>query len=114
MYDQFIWFIGVVEDRMDPLRLGRCKVRCFGYHSHDISEQPTETLPWALPMTPVTSASQTGVGESPTGPVEGTWVMGFFRDGNDMQEPIFMGTIPGIPETPGAKRRGAFQDNRWS
>ena len=21
MYDQFIWFTGVVEDRMDPLRL---------------------------------------------------------------------------------------------
>ena len=29
MYDQFIWFTGVVEDRMDPLRLGRCKVRAF-------------------------------------------------------------------------------------
>ena len=114
MYDQFIWFTGVVEDRMDPLRLGRCKVRAFGYHSHDISEQPTETLPWALPLAPVTSASQTGVGESPTGPVEGTWVMGFFRDGKDMQEPIFMGTIPGIPETPGSKRRGAFADNRWA
>ena len=114
MYDNFKWFIGVVEDRMDPLRLGRCKVRCFGYHSHDINEQPTDTLPWALPMSPVTSASQTGVGESPTGPVEGTWVMGFFRDGEDMQEPIFMGTIPGIPEVPGSKRRQAFTDNRWT
>ena len=53
MYDQFIWFTGVVEDRMDPLRLGRCKVRAFGFHSHDISEQPTETLP--MPLAPVTS-----------------------------------------------------------
>ena len=114
MYDSFKWFIGVVEDRMDPLRLGRCKVRAFGYHSHDINEQPTETLPWALPMSPVTSASQTGVGESPTGPVEGTWVMGFFRDGEDMQEPIFMGTIPGIPDNPGSKKRNAFSDNRWN
>ena len=99
---------------MDPLRLGRCKVRAFGYHSSDIKEQPTNTLPWALPMMPITSAGQTAVGESPTGPVEGTWVMGFFRDGDDMQEPIYMGTIPGIPEGPGVKSPQAFGDNRWA
>ena len=27
-----VWFVGVVEDRMDPNFLGRVKVRCFGYH----------------------------------------------------------------------------------
>ena len=24
----FIWWVGVVEDRQDPLKLGRCRVRC--------------------------------------------------------------------------------------
>ena len=26
--DGFVWFIGVVEDRNDPTKLGRVKVRC--------------------------------------------------------------------------------------
>ena len=31
----FIWWIGVVEDRVDPLKLGRCRVRCFGWHTEE-------------------------------------------------------------------------------
>ena len=30
--DGFIWFISVVEDRNDPSKLGRVKVRCLGFH----------------------------------------------------------------------------------
>ena len=26
------WFVGVVEDRMDPLKLGRVRVRVVGLH----------------------------------------------------------------------------------
>ena len=59
---------------------------------------PTESLPWCYPVQPIISAAQTGVGISPTGPVEGTWVVGFFRDGEDAQEPVFFGTLGGIPE----------------
>ena len=33
--DGFLWFIGVVEDRMDPKRLGRLRVRCLGHHTED-------------------------------------------------------------------------------
>jgi hypothetical protein len=47
---------------------------------------------------PITSASQTGVGQSPLGPVEGSWVMGFFRDGKEAQDPIMMGTLHGVPD----------------
>ncbi len=32
------------------------------------------------------------------GPVEGTWVLGFYRDGESAQEPMFFGTFGGIPE----------------
>ena len=29
----FIWWQGVVEDREDPLMLGRVRVRVLGYHT---------------------------------------------------------------------------------
>ena len=94
----FVWWVGVVEDRHDPMYLGRCKVRCLGWHTEDKELIPTYELPWAYPLMPITSASQTGVGQSPLGPVEGTWVMGFFRDGKDAQEPVMMGTLHGVPD----------------
>ena len=31
----FVWWYGVVEDRKDPLYLGRVKVRCIGFHTDD-------------------------------------------------------------------------------
>ena len=31
--DSCNWWIGVVEDRVDPEHLGRCRVRIYGYHS---------------------------------------------------------------------------------
>ncbi len=94
----FTWWQGVVEDRHDPLYLGRCKVRVLGWHSENKNDMPTVSLPWAYPVAPITSASQTGVGTSPLGPVEGTWVLGFYRDGDAGQEPMFFGTLGGIPE----------------
>ena len=60
---------------------------------------------------PITSASQTGVGEAPVGPVEGTWVMGFYRDGELAQEPVMIGTLPGIPER-FAELNTGFYDSR--
>ena len=107
--DGFIWWHGVVEDRQDPLYLGRCRVRILGWHTEDKAELPTASLPWAQVIMPVTSASQTGVGHAPVGPVEGTWVMGFYRDGELAQEPVIMGTVPGIPEN-FAKQNSGFND----
>jgi hypothetical protein len=95
--DGFFWWVGVVKDRMDPLKLGRCRVRILGYHLDNDKELPTEDLPWAMPMQPVFSAAISGKGQSPLGPLEGTWVIGFFADGREMQQPIIMGTIGGNP-----------------
>jgi hypothetical protein len=95
--DGFFWWVGVVKDRMDPLKLGRCRVRILGYHLDNDKELPTEDLPWAMPMQPVFSAAISGKGQSPLGPLEGTWVIGFFADGREMQQPIIMGTIGGSP-----------------
>jgi len=90
------WFFGVVEDINDPKELGRCRVRCFGIHPEDKTKVPTEELPWAHPVQPITSAAASGIGQSPTGILPGTHVIGIFRDGAASQQPIILGTIGGM------------------
>ena len=109
--DGFIWWHGVVEDRKDPMMIGRCRVRILGWHTADKAELPTRNLPWAHPVMPITSASQTNAGDAPVGPVEGTWVMGYYRDGELGQEPVMIGTMPGIPSD-FAKENTGFNDPR--
>ena len=104
--DGFQWFVGVVEDRNDPKRLGRVRVRCLGYHTEDLIKLPTMDLPWAHPMNPITSATVSGIGQTPLGVVEGTWVVGFFTDGPEAQQPMIMGTLPGVPSTLPTKIEG--------
>lgn len=102
--DGFNWWLGVVEDRNDPEMMGRCRVRIFGYHTENKEFLPTKDLPWAVPIQPITSAAISGIGSSPLGPVEGTWVIGFFLDGNDNQQPAIFGTIA----TKAAKKAFSF------
>jgi hypothetical protein len=99
-FGNFQYFVGVVEDRSDPKMLGRVKVRCYGIHPDGKENVSTEQLPWAMPIMPYTSASVSGVGTSPTGPVEGTWVFGFFMDGMEFQQPMVLGTLVGAPTDP--------------
>ena len=96
------FYTGVVENRDDPLRLGRCQVRIVGLHTEDKSILPSSDLPWAYPMQPINSASINGIGWTPTGPVLGTWVMIIFRD-DDQQYPVMIGTIGGIPQSKAAE-----------
>jgi hypothetical protein len=79
------YFIGVVEDRKDPKNMGRVRVRIYGDHDADKTKIPTASLPWSQVMMPVTSAACGGVGESATGIVQGSWVVGFYMDGNSKQ-----------------------------
>ena len=69
----FHWFIGVVEDRFDPLKVGRLRVRCLGIHTDDKLTLPTVDLPWASVILPTTSAGISGLGQSPSFIVEGAW-----------------------------------------
>ena len=92
-FGSFEWFIGVVEDRNDPEKNGRVRVRVFGYYD----DVPVADLPWAQAMQPVTSAASAGVGTSPTGIAVGTHVVGFFADGKAAQTPVIMGTLAGKP-----------------
>ena len=92
---------GVVENRMDPLKLGRCQVRIHGVHTHDKNLLPTSDLPWAYPMQPLDSAAMSGIGTAPVGPVEGTVVIIAYRD-KDKQQPYMLGTLGGIPQAEGS------------
>lgn len=104
--DGFVWWRGVVEDRFDPLELGRCKVRIFGFHPEDKQLVPTKDLPWSAPMVSL----DPGRSHS-TGPKEGDWIVGFFLDGEAAQFPVMMGIVPGIPEKPADPSKG-FNDPR--
>ncbi|NDB82749.1 MAG: hypothetical protein EB127_08420 [Alphaproteobacteria bacterium] len=104
--DGFAWWFGIVENRKDPLSLGRCQVRIFGWHSEDKNLIPTKDLPWAHPILPITSNSATL-----TSTKEGDMVFGFFLDSDDAQFPVMLGIVPGIPEfTP--KIDKGFSDQR--
>ena len=94
-------YTGCVESRDDPLKIGRCQVRIVGLHSENKIELPTKDLPWAHPMQSINSASMNGIGWTPVGPVEGSWVIIMFTD-DDQQQPIMMGTIGGIPQSKSA------------
>lgn len=81
-------FIGVVESRNDPDMRRRVQVRCYGIHTSDKTQIPTEALPWArvvLPTTAVKSAS--------LNLWEGTLVYGVFLDGTSYQQPLVLGII---------------------
>lgn len=88
-------FVGVVEDIFDPEKLGRVRVRIIGVHTEDKTLIPTADLPWATVMTPTTSPSISGLGQTPY-LMMGSWVVGFFHD-EMMQDPIIIGSIPGKP-----------------
>jgi len=105
----FVWWFGVVENTDDPLKLGRVKVRIFGFHSEDKSKIPTADLPWAHPLQDVSSASISGVGRSPNGLLNGSHVFGFFRDGSSAQQPVVMFSVGGIPTKLADKTKG-FND----
>lgn len=106
---QFKMWMGIVEDRADPENLGRYRVRVLGYHTANKAALPTNKLPWAVPLMPVTSASISGVGENPC-LVEGSTVVGFFADGVDEQTPVIIGAYHGLPTSKLTNPEVGFSD----
>ena len=108
---EFKHFVGVVEDRFDPAKLGRLRVRVLGIHTADKNKIATADLPWASVVLPTTSAGISGLGQSPSFIVEGAWVWGYFRDGDLMQEMVIVGTLPGKPAELGNTDGGFYDPN---
>lgn len=100
--DQFVGaspevFWGVVEDVEDPLQMGRVRVRCYGYHTSNLSQIAVEDLPWATVLLPVVSSGMSGIGENKHRLLPGSTVMGIFRDGSSAQDPVVIGSIASFP-----------------
>lgn len=93
------YFYGIVEDRDDPLKIGRVRVRVHQIHTDDKQLIATPDLPWSQVILPTTSASLSGFGTQ-HGLIEGSTVIGFFRD-NEMQDFVVMGSAAGIPQKGG-------------
>lgn len=92
-------YFGIVENRSDPLELGRCQVRVVGLHTHDKNLLPTADLPWCASVQPITSAAMNGIGWTPIGPVEGTSVVITYID-DSLQQGIILGSVGGIATEP--------------
>ena len=106
----FIWWIGVVENRKDPLNIGRCQIRIFGWHTDDLDLIPSADLPWSHPVMPVNDSRNFNT------PKEGDYVVGFFFDGESGQFPGYLGVLPGVPSAAAPQQAAApqkgFQDIR--
>lgn len=96
----FKWFIGVVEDRDDPEKLGRVRVRIYNLHDESTALVPTDKLPWATPLMALNSAGLNRVGVSPTGLQLGSTVFGFFLDGGEVNIPVLFGVLAGLNDVP--------------
>ena len=107
--DGFQWWIGQIPPEeswkenksgsIDPTNSEqkgfgeRYRVRIMGYHTANADDIPDEELPWAYVMYPVTAGGG-GRGSSQSANLtQGTFVFGFFMDGDDAQLPIIMGVL---------------------
>lgn len=105
----FYHFFGVVEDRNDPKKHGRLRVRIYGKHSESLSELPTEHLPWAQIAMPLNAGAATMADVW-----DGQLVFGFFADGIEQQIPIITHKmiVDGEVNDPEGKKQTGFQDQR--
>ena len=89
--DDFKWWLGTVKNADDKdAKLGRVKVNILGYHKP--GEKPSN-LPWAIVSAPTTSAGVHGTGSAGAQLKAGSFVIGFFLDYPDCQQPVVLGSI---------------------
>ena len=103
------WFIGVVKNVNDPLKLGRVRVRIRGIH--DSIEIKDYELPWAQVLVPTTEDGSSGLGTTPN-LREQAQVFGLFLDGKNSQLPLILGSIPKFERNPEAVGENLYQNDR--
>ena len=82
------FFLGVVENNVDPTNEGKVQVRAFGVHGTNKQIENKE-LPWAI------CTAESGLGFIAP-PRIGAFVYGLFLDGRLAQHPLVLGLIPGM------------------
>ena len=122
----FLWWIGQIvddstwrdninpgkyEDRTSIPGWGRrYKVRIIGLHDQGETTIPSDQLPWAQVMYPVTAGGgQTGAMDS-TKLRQGNMVFGFFLDGQERQVPVIMGVLGNNSQTVLAQKNSTVAD----
>jgi hypothetical protein len=87
-FANMVWFLGVVEDIKDDQGVARVKVRSIGFHTEDRSSLAHTDLPWA---TFATSGADTNAPMCKPG----DWVVGFFLDNTEAQQPVVLAKLHG-------------------
>lgn len=77
----------------------RYKVRIIGLHDIGETEIPSDRLPWAQIMYPVTAGGGQGNSECTANLRQGMMVFGFFLDGQEQQVPVIMGVLGNNTQT---------------
>lgn len=77
----------------------RYKVRIIGLHDQGEESIPSDQLPWAQVMYPITAGGGQGGSFQTPGIKQGNFVFGFFLDGQDQQVPVIMGVLGNNTQT---------------
>jgi len=126
--ESFVWWVGQIADDSywrDNINAGkykdkqsvrgwgyRYKVRIIGLHDWGENSIPSENLPWANIMYPITAGGyQQNSGSTPM-LRQGNIVFGFFLDGSEQQQPVIMGVLGNNSQTQLATKNNF--DNRVS
>ena len=96
--DDSYWRDNIVSTKTDNPEGGdgwgyRYKVRIIGLHDRDEESIPSDQLPWAQVMYPVTAGGGQASSFQTPNIRQGMFVFGFFLDGADMQVPVIMGVL---------------------
>ena len=78
----------------------RYKVRIIGLHDKEEASIPSDQLPWAQVMYPITAGGGQGASYQTPAIKQGNFVFGFFLDGQDQQVPVIMGVLGANAQIP--------------
>ena len=111
----FLWWVGQIADDStwrDNINAGkypdknsipgwgrRHKVRIIGLHDQGEDQIPSDQLPWAQIMYPVTAGGGQAGSKGTANLRQGNMVFGFFLDGQDQQVPVIMGVLGNNSQT---------------
>jgi hypothetical protein len=126
----FLWWIGQIADDSawrDNILPGkfenkdsvpgwgrRYKVRIVGLHDQEEETIPSDQLPWAQVMYPVTGGGGQTNASQTANLRQGMFVFGFFLDGQDQQVPVIMGVLGNNAQTALGTRTGMTGGKNFS